>query len=150
MEEKLQIKLFTDATAVMETFLTGDDSKAFSGFRDDFLFSDSKGLFRNDVVFFRRFLKHLETSPEFHFRWKMRRYVGKDIESALYFSRKAGAVPLKEITIMAWIYMPGAGKASRLSLDYDPAAVITELSVGKVEAMKNRFRHMMGRYTLEF
>ncbi|NDC78434.1 MAG: hypothetical protein EBZ67_11255 [Chitinophagia bacterium] len=150
MEESIQIKLFTGASAVMEKFLVGDVDKAFSGFTEDFRFSDSKGIFRNDVFFFHRFLKHLESSPQFHFRWKMRRYVGKDIEAALYFSRKGGAVPLQEVTIMAWVYMPTPTKASRLSLDYDPAAIISELSEGKVAAMRNRFRYMMGRYTLEF
>jgi hypothetical protein len=150
MEESIQIKLFTGATEVMERFLGGDVDKAFAGFTEDFRFSDSKGIFRNDVMFFHRFLKHLGSSPHFHFRWKMRRYVGNDIETALYFSRKGGTVPMKEVTIMAWVYMPTPAKASRLSLDYDPAAIITELSEGKLAAMRNRFRHMMGRYTLEF
>lgn len=150
MEESLQIKLFTGASAVMEKFLGGDVEKTFSGFTEDFRFSDSKGIFRNDVLFFHRFLKHLGSSKEFHFRWKMRRYVGKDIEAALYFSRKGASVPLKEVTIMAWVYMPDPTQASRLSLDYDPAAIINELSEGKFAAMRNRLRYTMGRYTLEF
>jgi hypothetical protein len=150
MEESIQIKLFTGATAVMEKFLEGDVEKAFSGFTEDFRFSDAKGIFRNDVFFFHRFLKHLESSPAFQFRWKMRRYVGKDIEAALYFSRTGESVPMKEVTIMAWVYMPTPSKASRLSLDYDPDAIITELSEGKMAAIRNRLRYKMGRYNLEF
>ena len=150
MDESVQIRLFTGASSVMEKFLEGDLDKAFSGFREDFRFSDPQGIFRNDILFFHRFLKHLESSPEYHFRWKMRRYEGNDIEAAIYFSRKGESVPIKEVTIMAWVYMPTPTHASRLSLDYDPAAIITELSEGRVAAMRNRLRYKMGRYTLEF
>jgi hypothetical protein len=150
MDESLQIRLFTGATEVMERFLGGDVDKAFASFTEDFRFSDSKGIFRNDVMFFHRFLKHLGSSPHFHFRWKMRRYVGNDIETALYFARNGTSVPIKEVTIMAWVYMSDSTKASRLSLDYDPTTIINELSEGKLAAMRNRLLYTMGRYTLEF
>jgi hypothetical protein len=150
MEETTQIRLFTKASAVMEVFLNDDDAKAFSGFAEDFLFSDPKGIFRNDVGFFRSFLKHLESSTVYNFRWKMRRYVGNDIESALYFNRKDAASPDKWTTIMAWMFIPKEGKATRLSLDYNPDDVITELSVGRMERIRNRMKYRMGRYSLEF
>jgi hypothetical protein len=148
MEESTQIRLFTAASAVMERFLADDEAGAYAGFREPFRFSDSIGVFGNDVRAFRQFLVHLKASPAYDFKWKMRRYVGSDIEFALYFSRRDQQAGRKDpnVTIMAWVYMPRDGKATRLSLDYDAGQVIAELTRGRFALFLNRLRHRMGRY----
>lgn len=148
MEESTQVKLFTAASAVMERFIDDDDANAFAGFTESFRFSDANGLFGNDVRLFRRFLGQLKASSDFDFRWKMRRYVGSDIEFALYFSRREQPSGRKDptVTIMAWVYMPKDEKATRISLDYDAGQVIAELTRGRFAVFLNRLRHRLGRY----
>jgi hypothetical protein len=148
MEDSTQIRLFTAASAVMERFLADDEATAFAGFNESFRFSDSVGLFGGDVKAFRRFLAQLKASPAYDFRWKMRRYVGSDIEFALYFCRRDQPLGHKDpnVTIMAWVYMPRDGKATRISLDYDAGQVIAELTRGRFALFLNRLRHRLGRY----
>ncbi|MBM3441453.1 MAG: hypothetical protein FJX89_02010 [Bacteroidetes bacterium] len=148
MEEKTQVELFTQASDVMEQFLSGDGESVFSSFTADFRFSDKAGLFKNDIHHFRDFLQHLKDSPDFQFKWKMRRYVANDIEFALYFTKKKRSKKRKDpyITIMAWMYMHPTGKSSRLSLDYVPREVIAELSQGGLHTLLNRLKYLVGVY----
>ena len=148
MEEKNQIELFSHASELMEQFLSGAGDTVFSSFTEDFRFSDKAGLFKSDIRHFRDFIHHLDGSSAFQFKWKMRRYVANDIEFALYFTRKKRSKKRKDpfITIMAWMYMHPSGKASRLSLDYEPGEVIAELSQGGFSRFLNRLKHMVGMF----